>query len=535
MDPDTPSEEEENEVPNGSQENEEEDADEDDAFNPNPPSPPQVESAKDSDDALNPNPPSPPQVESAKDSDDALNPNPPSPPQVESAKDSDDAAEVVSLIKEQLSRFSRDSLNYGTICISKVPEKYRSQNQEAYTPRLVSIGFIHHGRIELQGMQEYKLKYLYDFLHTLRLSEEDLAAHVHSEVKRVCDCYQEFYIKKVSKQSEKKILSQIILLDGIFIIVLFLKNHFPGMREKGDVIFGNPQVSNDILHDLLLFENQLPLRFLTTLFSKFVTGKVKKYLDDDAICPPSFNELAQKYFKNVGNTGKLLLSGELRHAKHLIEFLSIIHTQGKAQVVSEETRRRKSDFARCPNATELQAAGVRFQQGKETECLLNVEFDKQKGVLTMPPLNVNDSTETFFRNIVAFEQSGFHSKDITSYIIMLDNLIDTPKDVDILMKSKIIKNDFGDNHQVAHLFNNLYKEFVKDPREFRYVDQCHHLNEYSRNRVRKWHAKSVRWFTMLGRDYFGNPWSIISLVAAIILLGLTIAQTVLSALQLKQS
>jgi hypothetical protein len=34
----------------------------------------------------------------------------------------------------------------GTCCIYKVPERLRELNEKAYTPRVVSIGPIHHGK-----------------------------------------------------------------------------------------------------------------------------------------------------------------------------------------------------------------------------------------------------------------------------------------------------------------------------------------------------------------------------------------------------
>ncbi|CAI9100963.1 OLC1v1038154C1 [Oldenlandia corymbosa var. corymbosa] len=107
-----------------------------------------------------------------------------------------------------------------------------------------------------------------------------------------------------------------------------------------------------------------------------------------------------------------------------------------------------------------------------------LRFDKGSGVLKISPLNVNDSTETFFRNLITFELSGAslmamkftrsesdpygcYLKCITSYVTMLNNLIDTCKDVD-LVQGGIIKNELGSSKQVAE----LYSEFVIDAREF---------------------------------------------------------------------
>jgi len=59
-------------------------------------------------------------------------------------------------------------------CIYRVPKGLRVLNEKAYTPQLVSIGPLHHGREEFKAMEEYKRRYLQDFLAWSELSLEDL-------------------------------------------------------------------------------------------------------------------------------------------------------------------------------------------------------------------------------------------------------------------------------------------------------------------------------------------------------------------------
>ncbi|CDP11192.1 unnamed protein product [Coffea canephora] len=410
----------------------------------------------------------------------------------------------------------------GQVELPRVPEKQRRKNEEAYTPRLVSIGPLHHGDAQLKAMEEYKLKYLNNFLHTFKIPLELLAEYAHSQEKNVCGCYEDTYIRDLSK------LSEVILFDGIFIIELFLKNYFPEMREMGDTIFENRWVSSDIMHDLLLLENQLPMRFIATMYNGFVSRKLSKFLDNDSDDPPSFDKLAFEYLKNVGNTQKLesKMDHTFPRARHLVEFLAVLHWPSDQKAKREEVK--KVEFGKCATATKLRAAGVKFSHRAE-KCLFDVRFEK--GELVIPQLTVNDFTETFYRNLIAFEQCGYHYKDITSYVILMDNLIDTPKDVDLLIKHKIIVNELGSSEQVADVFNNLYKEIVTDPKEFYFANLCNQLNEYSRDWVHKMVTKLAVWYTMLCNDYFGSPWSIISVIAAIILLVLTVIQTVCSVLQ----
>ncbi|XP_027119575.1 UPF0481 protein At3g47200 isoform X1 [Coffea arabica] len=432
------------------------------------------------------------------------------------------AIHLASLINDKLSMLASDPLNYGTVCIYRVPEKLRRKNEEAYTPRLVSIGPLHHGDAQLKAMEEYKFKYLNNFLHTFKIPLELLAEYAHSQEKNVCGCYEDTYIRDLSK------LSEVILFDGIFIIELFLKNYFPEMREMGDTIFENRWVSSDIVHDLLLLENQLPMRFIATMYNGFVSRKLSKFLDNETDEPPSFDKLAFEYLKNVGNTRKLEPSTthSFPRARHLVEFLAVLHRPSHPRAEPEEGK--KVEFGKCATATKLRAAGVKFSHGAE-KCLFDVRFEK--GELVIPQLTVNDFTETFYRNLIAFEQCGYNSKDITSYVILMDNLIDTPKDVDLLIEHKIIVNELGSSEQVADVFNNLYKEIVTDPKEFYFANLCNQLNEYSRDWLHKLVTKLTEWIASLRRDYFQSPWAIISFIAACILLVLTVIQTACSILQ----
>lgn len=113
----------------------------------------------------------------------------------------------------------------------------------------------------------------------------------------------------------------------------------------------------------------------------------------------------------------------------------------------------------------------------------------------------------------------------------MDSLINTSEDVDLLVKSGIIKNFLSDNQLVADLFNNLYKETVTDSHEFYFAGLCELLNEYSRDYWHQWKAALFKWKRILRRDYFSNPWSAISVIAAAILLALTAIQTACSIIQ----
>jgi hypothetical protein len=62
---------------------------------------------------------------------------------------------------------------FSTTCaIYKVQERLRELNEKAYTPRVVSIGPIHHGKEKLKAMEVHKRMYLREFLARTGVSEE---------------------------------------------------------------------------------------------------------------------------------------------------------------------------------------------------------------------------------------------------------------------------------------------------------------------------------------------------------------------------
>lgn len=110
----------------------------------------------------------------------------------------------------------------------------------------------------------------------------------------------------------------------------------------------------------------------------------------------------------------------------------------------------------------------------------------------------------------------------------MDSLIDTPNDVELLIKHGIVENMLGENQLVADLFNNLYKEVAAEQRDFYFAKICDDLNDYSKDRLHRWKASCFKWRLEAKRTYFSSPWAIFSLAAAFILLVLTIVQTVCS-------
>ncbi|KAF1002975.1 hypothetical protein AG4045_005142 [Apium graveolens] len=98
----------------------------------------------------------------------------------------------------------------------------------------------------------------------------------------------------------------------------------------------------------------------------------------------------------------------------------------------------------------------------------------KSGLLRLP------QSETFFRNLIAYEQCGNYEKHIASYIIFMDSLRNTAGDVEVLVKHGVTDNLVGKNQLVANIFNNLYEELREEQKDFSFARICNDMEEYKK-------------------------------------------------------
>ncbi|RVX19541.1 UPF0481 protein [Vitis vinifera] len=148
-----------------------------------------------------------------------------------------------------------------TCCIYRVPQKLQKENREAYMPRVVSIGSLHHGEGHLVAMEEHKLRYLQNFLSKSGKTLADCVEIISREEKRARDCYMESI-----NMSSKEFL-KMILLDGCFIVEAILDFSNRHTIKPDDRIYNKTWLFFDVCRDMTLLENQLPFFRLVTLYS----------------------------------------------------------------------------------------------------------------------------------------------------------------------------------------------------------------------------------------------------------------------------
>ncbi|QHN91035.1 putative UPF0481 protein At3g02645 [Arachis ipaensis] len=191
---------------------------------------------------------------------------------------------------------------------------------------------------------------------------------------------------------------------------------------------------------------------------------------------------------------------------------------------SASTRSRGAKLTHIYTATKLNEAGVKFEINKNnTQCLLDLEISGHS--FRIPFIRVEDWTEVVLRNLLAFEQSHCIDESyLADYIAVFDFLINTDKDVDLLIKKGIIENWLGDSNAVAEMFNGLAVNILYPDFNEQYFHISEALNTFCNH---PWNRKVAT----LKRDYCNTPWKTVASIAGIFLLILTVIQTVFSILQ----
>ncbi|POO01022.1 hypothetical protein TorRG33x02_032050 [Trema orientale] len=342
-------------------------------------------------------------------------------------------------------------------CIFRVPDTMLRQNPKAYTPNAFSIGPYHYDKPHLKAMQKIKLKYLRDFISRVTGSPETV-------------------LRK---------LSTII-------------------SEERDPVFSSSSVQQLLNHDLMLLENQIPWLVLDVLFS--VINE-----------PVPLHILVTEFFDNIFSISAGLIKRAVHRDSH--EFKHILDLVRSLTVVARAEDPKKiwkwmSVWEPMPSASSLQEAGIKFKRARRATTILDITF--KNGVLEIPPLHIHERTESLFRNLICYEQCLPHCEGvITAYAILMDNLINTAQDIELLCKSEVIDN-WLDNKDAAEFFNRLYDDIgVREPY---YCDLTQRVNKYCGY---FW----PRHRTALVRDYFKSPWALISVIVALILLILAFLQT----------
>ncbi|KAI3962853.1 hypothetical protein MKW92_020472 [Papaver armeniacum] len=487
---------------------------------------------------------------------------------------------IANSIKEKLKICAPQRIS-GGCSIHRVPERFHKMRKpSAYEPGAVSIGPYHRANQSLKATEDLKLLYANKLL-TIRAGREssklypqtveeeeeetrtikldssgtlvatqawfaivkECVSSIREKETKIRECYSE----PVDLNSEEFV--EMMIIDGLFLIKMLTRSTL----ESYDIADGNHWLLLMVEQDMFLLENQIPLFVLQCLAN--IIFRESGHMTLNKVIHNFIITGSLPYILPI--KGTILLEEHLNrceHAKHLLDFLIIliqppahvdsacswIPTKLKTNTVvkfiistwirifekRENPSDKSSDFFFLPSATELSIAGVRFNKGSSQGSFLDIKFSCT-GILEIPPLSIYDETDPLLRNLIACEQSCGGDYYITSYVAMMDILINSADDVALLRKEGIIYNCSGCDEQVSDMFNKLSVGIV-DGGDY-YSNCISDINKFYKKRRHIWKPTLKRryiWKATLMREYFNSPWAIISFLAAVLLIALTIISTV---------
>ncbi|GJN05061.1 hypothetical protein PR202_ga22660 [Eleusine coracana subsp. coracana] len=419
-------------------------------------------------------------------------------------------------MEEKLSYTDQSPDRWAKHFIFRVPEWIKNMtNSNAYHPWLVSLGPYHHDDANLKPMEEHKRRAV--LAVTTRMGGKNALMELASVVENMVDylqgAYDDLDEKWVGGNTGK--FKEMMLTDGCFLLEIIrvfglistgkTSHH---LYESNDPVFGMHGFVSFYLAlkaDVIVMENQLPLLLLKELEEK-ITGQIWELAE------------AGIHFKKC-NTGSV----------HNIEFQSGVVSMIHGFV----SRRLHTPITPLPTLVLSIIRGLLSVPGLLTliwgvlimpiRVLLIMPIRMLlfmfSSVLRMPEIEVNDRTEKEFLNLIAFERLyGSAGSNATAFMIFMDDLMDSEKDVEILRSKGIINNKLSSDIEAAKLFNTLSKGALLNPSSHLSTVR-HSVNEHCK---KPWNV----WRTNFIQTYMKNPCVFSAFVASVLLLIATFLQTI---------
>ncbi|PKI41915.1 UPF0481 protein At3g47200-like [Punica granatum] len=462
----------------------------------------------------------------------------------------DDSGSIYEISNAVAGKIDRVSISRPKSDIFRVHHQLRVVNEKAYEPVLLSIGPYHHGRSDLQHMEEHKLQYLNRLI--TRREEKGITRSYQLNtylrtLKELEDQARCCYAEAIPLESNKFL--EMMLLDGCFIIELF--HELSRDEKEKDPFLKADWVQNALARDLTLLENQLPFLVLKSLHHVIpdepdllhLIFTAFDYLPTYSNLPPCQNQrertAAQQRnsdlarFLPIGSTSskrRHLNPEKLNDIKHLLDLVrkfmlveETLEMEGQTQQGAQQVKRavsrdipnkRRKKFAY--SAIELMDSGVTFKSVEKGK-FYDIRFEN--GILEIPVIRITDNMEALFRNLIAYEEHAQDNgvKHISDYMAFMDGLINSPKDVELLRRQGIIENMMGDDEAVSTMFNRMNKNTVVTP-DFYYQDI---INSMTIHCQKQWNI----WMAKLKRNYLNCPWALLSIIVAFLLLVMHVTQT----------
>lgn len=419
------------------------------------------------------------------------------------------------LLTKKIIDFEKTPRELDEPIICRIPADIRANHEKEYDPEIVAIGPLHRSTEghekeitpRLKLMEDVKLKFLRDLCTSTAknkgITEEDV-------LKKIITVVQKHEVQAKKKYSQLLFQNmcsgdfvQMLVLDGCFIVELLQKS------KKNELWKALPMTFQDkiiilVRRDLLLYENQIPFFILEeihgTCFPTTVTDMsnsqsirslaIEFFGYEEEFRDQNIHHLLHLCHKNmVGEQNPIADNEEVKDTENCTPiFYNFIKTIFNSLVVFMifillspalllfglllliwswwnycwNTKKYEPSMGanNIPTATQLAKYGFRFQRKQIVGSGSFMDASFKDGIIEIPHVYIDDSTSSKYRNLLALELSCkmVYGDKFTSYVILMDDLIDTADDVALLRKNKILDNYLGSVEEVAKNFNEMCKK-----------------------------------------------------------------------------
>ncbi|XP_022854585.1 UPF0481 protein At3g47200-like [Olea europaea var. sylvestris] len=405
--------------------------------------------------------------------------------------------------------------------IHRVPKlvRFNKHNEEDYyAPKLVSFGPYYHGLPELGTAEEFKHKVLTMFVSSSGKDKQIF----YCQIFKLIDQIRNSYVGVSRDAYDDGALAEMMLLDACFAV--YLMKIAVGDEEK--IIHFCQHLGLCVIKfafiDMYLLENQIPLWVIKHLINLI-------YGEGSMLLCNFFSSMT------LENTRLTRIPGEDK--KQPLHILDAYHRllveewdkAGKILVqpvkkcqwrpLKKENQKELGKFSRqSRSVTDLKAKGIHFKPS--SCCLMNISFKSYTfyGQVQLPVWLFTGISKLLFINMIAYEASPESDTGIPiiCYVNFLKSLIVKPEDVKELREKKILFSTLVSDEQVVEIIKEIDTCGLDDYYIFDNVTM--RIEEHCSNKAKTWIAELIH-------TNFRNPWTFITLLAAIFLLCLTFLQT----------
>ncbi|KAH0462282.1 hypothetical protein IEQ34_009857 [Dendrobium chrysotoxum] len=351
-----------------------------------------------------------------------------------------------------------EEIQWMKISIFRLPKFVKMIKPSVFTPKVVAIGPYHHHNNDLQSLEAHKKRALYKFL---KRGVKSLDIYVH-EMMGIVEELQCSYVDLQEGWKDQYNFIMLMITDGCFMLEV-MRNDAYHCRyyHRNDPFFSSHAMMHNIPYmrrDMLILENQLPILVLKKLVS------IEMDVDEEE-AERMITELVVKFFvprlyNDKDDLTEFTKSIPGIHALDIYRRSQLFISTKTPQFPIRKPPAPVPNFPVMRSAAKLHEAGIKFKRSRSS-AFTTISFDSRHGILTLPEITVDDSTEHVLLNMMALEHIHAEAgSDISSYVAFMGALVESAEDVQLLRRHGIVKNGLASDEDFSRLFYNISQEVI---------------------------------------------------------------------------